>query len=148
MARLSFASQVSEWVKETHGAVEAVWKQAAQEVVNEMQKPRAAGGRMRVDTGFLRASLMASTAAMPAINPAAKPAKGASYSLSDSDITAVIAGADLGQTLHFGYTASYAAHREFGARGQPPDAFVRTAAQRWPTIVREVEARLAARLGR
>ena len=130
------------------GAVEAVWKQSAQEVVNEMQKPVAAGGRMRVDTGFLRASLMASTASMPPINPQAVPAEGAGYSFADTDIIATIAGAELGQTLHFGYTASYAAFREYGAMGQPPDAFVRTAAQKWPFIVKEVEARLASRLGR
>lgn len=145
---MNFSAQVSDWVRETEGAVEAVWKQAAQEVVNEAQRPRASGGRMRVDTGFLRASLMASTASVPPINPGAVPADGGLYSWAETDIGATIVGADLGQTLYFGWTAAYAAHREYGARGQAPDAFVRTAAQRWPSIVAEVEGRLASRLGR
>lgn len=144
----SFAAQVAKWVHETEGAVEAVWKHAAQEVVNEAQKPRAAGGRMRVDTGFLRASLKASTAAMPPIDPSATPQAGASYDFSGSDITATIAGAELGQTIFVGWTAAYSAHREFGARGQAPDAFLRTAAQKWPEIVKATEARLGSRLGR
>lgn len=147
MTTLSFASQVSDWVKEAEGAVEAVWKQASQELVNTAQTPRSAGGRMRVDTGFLRASLMASTAAIPPINPTAKPVAGSFYAYPEQEVNAVIASAEIGQTLHFGWTASYAAYREYGALGQAPDAFVRTAAQRWPSIVEQVENNLAARLG-
>lgn len=146
MANLSFSTAVAEWTRKVEGAAEAVFKQSAQEVVAEMQKTRAEGGRMRVDTGFLRASLMASTSAMPAINAAAQPQPGAAYS-PDGQIEAVIAGADIGQTLYFGYTAAYAAAREYGARGQAPDAFVRTAAQRWPEVVDRNAKELKARLG-
>lgn len=147
MANLSFSAAVANWVRKVEGAEEAVFKASASEVVSRMQTPRAMGGHMRVDTGFLRASLMASTSAMPAINKAANPAEGSSYSYDDGQIEAVIAGSEIGQTLYFGYTAAYSAHREYGARGQAPDAFVRTAAQQWQGIVSEKAADLKSRLG-
>lgn len=152
----SFAAQVSGWVNGVKGASEAILKQSAQELINEAQTPRAQGGRMRVDTGFLRASLMASTTAMPQIDPTAKPlGEGETYTPGDTVIEAVIAGAELGETIYIGYTAAYALRREFGFTGfdslnryynEPGDAFVRTAAQNWPEIVRRVEKQLSARL--
>lgn len=145
MTNLSFTAQIEQWVADVKEAAEAVRDQSAQEVVEEMVKPVAKGGRMRVDTGFLRNSLLASTSAMPSINPAASPIDGQTYSLDVGQIEAAITGAALEDTLYFGFTASYAAAREYGARGQAPDAFVRSAAQKWPEIVernaREVKSR-------
>ena len=129
------------------GGAEAVFKESAQAVVSEMQRPRAKGGRMRVDTGFLRNSLLASTSAMPSIIPGSGPSDGATYSFDESAIEAVIAGAELGETIYVGYTASYAGYREYGARGQAPDAFVRTATQQWQSIVDSKAAELKKRLG-
>ncbi|CAD7023157.1 hypothetical protein REJC140_00112 [Pseudorhizobium endolithicum] len=147
MAKLSFSAQVAAFAEKVPGAIEAVFKESVQEVVEEMQKPVAQGGRMRIDTGFLRASLMASTAAMPRINPGAQPSEGGSYSADFGQIEAVIAGADVKDTLYFGYTAAYAGFREFGSNGQPPDAFVRSAAQQWQGIVERQAAELKRRLG-
>lgn len=142
----SFAAQVGDWCKGVEGAVEAIFKMSVQDIVGEMQKPRGAGGRMRVDTGFLRASLLGSTSAMPSIDPNARPADGATYP-AGQQVELTIAGLTLGQPFYAGYTASYAAAREYGARGQPPDAFVRTAAQGWQAIVAKREAELMRRLG-
>lgn len=147
MANLSFSDEVQDWVRKVEGAEEAIFKESVQELVAEAQKPRSVGGHMRVDTGFLRASLLASTSAMPVINPAARPVEGKSYGYDGSEISAVIAGSELGQTIHLGYTASYAAFREFGSNGQAPDAFVRSAAQRWPQIVNAKTNELKSRLG-
>lgn len=147
MANLSFAAQVASWADKVEGAAEAIFKEAAQAVVEEMQTPVSEGGRMRVDTGFLRNSLMASTAAMPAIVPGKGPADGATYGFDMGQVEATIAGADLGQTLYFGYTAGYAAYREYGANGEAGDAFVRLAVQRWPAIVNQKAAELKSRLG-
>lgn len=147
MATLSFRAAVAGWADKVEGAVEAIFKEATQEVVEEMQTTRKEGGRMRVDTGFLWASLMASTSAMPRINPNALPVKGQHYTFDMDQIEAVIIGADLGDELYFGYTAAYAAHREYGAHGQPADAFVRLAAQNWPIVVDRKAAELKARLG-
>ncbi|PLU26093.1 hypothetical protein BMJ27_34720, partial [Sinorhizobium medicae] len=51
MATLSFSAAVAQWADKVEGAVEAIFKESAQEVVEEMQKPVGQGGRMRVDTG-------------------------------------------------------------------------------------------------
>lgn len=147
MTGQSFTAQIEAWVEKVKGGTEAVFKESAQAVVSEMQTARGEGGRMRIDTGFLRASLMASTSAMPYIDPTARPVPGQVYPYDAAAIEAVIAGAELGETIYFGYTATYSAHREYGVRGQPPDAFVRSSAQRWPQIVNGKVAELKSRLG-
>jgi hypothetical protein len=131
----AFNAQIGQWAGKALGTVEAVFKQSTRDVVAEMQTPLSAGGRMRVRTGFLRASLMASTAGMPGIDPAARPAAGQGYATDFAQLNAAIDAAAIGDTLRFGYTAAYAGHREYGAGGQPPDGFVRMAAQNWPAIV-------------
>ncbi len=147
MATLSFSAAVAQWAEKVEGGVEAVFKESVHEVVEEMQTPVGQGGRMRVDTGFLRASLLASSTSMPAINASSKPTEGMAYSPDFAQVEAVIAGADTGDTLYFGYTAAYAGHREYGANGQPADGFVRMAAQNWPIIVDRKAAELKSRLG-
>ncbi|MBP2508102.1 hypothetical protein J2855_001737 [Agrobacterium tumefaciens] len=147
MAKLSFGSSIAAWAEKVEGATESVFKESVQEVVEEMQTPTSQGGRMRVDTGFLRASLLASSTAMPTINRASVPTEGQTYSASFAQIEAVIAGSSLGDTLYFGYTAAYAGYREYGANGQPPDAFVRMAAQNWKQIVDRNTARAKAAFG-
>ena len=135
MAKLSFAAAIAGWAEKVPEAVEAVRNESAKEVVRDMQTLRSEGGRMRYVTGFLWASLMASTSAMPRINPGAKPTEGGSYAFDFGQVEAVIAGSSLDDTLYFGYTAAYAAHREYGANGQPADGFVRLAAMNWQPIV-------------
>ncbi len=135
MANLSFGAAVARWAEAVPEAIEAVRNESAQEVVKEMQTIDVDGGRLPYDTGFLWASLMASTSAMPAINPKANPAGGQKYAFDFGTVEAVIAGASLDDDLYFGYTAAYAAHQEYGANGRPPAAFVRSAAQNWDAIV-------------
>lgn len=135
MAMLSFAAAVAGWAEKVPEAVEAVRNESAKEVVRDMQTLRSEGGRMRYDTGFLWASLMASTSAMPRINPNARPTEGGTYSFDFGQVEAVIASASLEDTLYCGYTAAYAGHREYGANGQPADGFVRLAAMNWQLIV-------------
>jgi hypothetical protein len=147
MANLNFAAQVADWCHRVEGATEAIFKESSQELAVEVQKPRSEGGRMRVDTGFLRASLLASTSAMPAIVRGSGPADGATYAPDFGQIEAVIAGSEIGDTIYIGFTAGYAGAREYGARGQAPDAFVRTAAQRWGSIVDAKAAELKSKLG-
>jgi hypothetical protein len=147
VANLTFAAQVADWVRKVEGAEERLFKESVEVLADKAQVPRSEGGRMRINTGFLRASLMASTSAMPLIDPKKVPVKGQTYSYDAGVIEAVIAGSELGDTIYLGYTAAYAGHREYGARGQGPDAFVRTAAQQWPQIVDEKAAELKSRLG-
>ncbi|MGX1096518.1 HK97 gp10 family phage protein [Amorphus sp. MBR-141] len=154
----SFAASVADWVHETEGALEAIWRESANEMIKELDVTKEQGGNVPIVTGFLRASLLASTSMMPEINPAAKPPKGAgegSFGSNASNIEAVIAGAEFGQTLFVGYTAAYAARMEFGFTGsdalgryysQPGNLFVTRAVQRWPAVVNRVSQRLSARI--
>lgn len=105
---------------------------------------------MPVDTGFLRASLLASTSAMPSIDKGKVPAEGArpgQYVEDATQIELVINGAKLGDPLYFGFTAAYAAVMEYGTGSLPPYAFVRTAAQGWQAIVARKEREIMQRMG-
>lgn len=146
MAQGSFSAKVSAWVRETKERREAVHKASAQRVVEIMQTPRGAGGNLRVDTGFLRASLVGLTGtSLPA--QTIKPDGVEAFSYDGAQINLVIAGADITQPLTFVYTASYARPREYGARGQAPDRWVALAAQQWPQVVDQVCNEAKARTG-
>ena len=126
MAR-SFSAQVGEHVSRYQRRMTAVRNQAVSDVIEEAQRPVAQGGRMRVDTGFLRNSLVTD-------------ADGSSAEGADS-YTLVLAGATADAEITAAWTASYARAREFGARGQPPDFFARDAAQRWQEFVQRAADR-------
>lgn len=146
MAQGSFSGQVSRWVAETKQRMDAVHRESAQRVVQVMQTPRGAGGALRVDTGFLRASLVATVGGgLPA--QTMKPDGVAAFAYDPGPINLVIAGADIKDPITVVYTANYARIREYGARGQAPDRFVALAAQQWQRIVNEVCAEARSRAG-
>lgn len=139
----TFTAQVDQWARKVPGALDAIKKGAAQDVVHEMNTPMREGGRMRVKTGFLWNSLMATTSQMPRINPAARPPNDApdnAYQYDGASIELTILGSELTDPLYFGYTAAYAGIREYR------DGFVRLAAQNWQqhvfTNVRRVRSAL------
>jgi hypothetical protein len=142
----AFSADIGKWARQTEARMTAVFRESAQGVAEGIKRTRADGGHMRVKTGFLRASLMASTSQMPSINPMARPPDDAADNsfAPDPFVSLVIAGADIGQTIYLGFTASYARPREY------EDGFVRLTAQRWPQIVEEsaklIKSRADARL--
>lgn len=108
----------------------AVARSSFSDVVDIAQTPVAKGGRMRVDTGFLRASGQMSLTGMPQ-----GPVRG------DDDATrhqydngsapvdvSILFKAKLGAVFHFGWTAAYAGYREIY------DGFLEGALQHWGTI--------------
>lgn len=147
MAKLSFSAQIGAWAEKVKDAPEVIFKESVQEISEIMHTPTSQGGRMRVDTGFLWSSSLASTTAMPTIDRNARPVKGQTYVPDFGQIEAVIASADTSDTIYIGFTAVYAAAREFGARGQPADAFVRSAAQLWQSTVEAKAREYRSRLG-
>jgi len=151
-----FTAQIADWVTKTEGAMEGVFHESAQRVSEEMNRPRGNGGNLPVDTGFLWHSQQASTEAPPQIDPAARPAKGASYSYDAGPVSLVINGAELGQSVYICFTAAYAARVNYGFTGedslgrhysQQGAFFVEQAAQQWPQIVAQVAAELKDRIG-
>jgi hypothetical protein len=91
-------------------------------------------GNLPVDTGFLRASLVATPGKAPPSLVTDNPT-GRRKTYNPERINAVIASATLEQGINFVYTASYAYYVEMGARGRAGRRFVGLAVQRWPQIV-------------
>lgn len=135
----TFEAQVAEWARKVEGAVEVIFKESCQELVSELNT------LVPVDTGFLRSSLMASTTSMPVMS-LDNPGAGV-FSPDIGTIELVIAGADAGDTIYLGYTANYGAYVHAGANGRPGRPWVAMVAQRWPSIVATVSARVRSRLG-
>lgn len=139
MMASTFTAQIAAFVAKSEKRMEAVVKESAQRVAEEVKE------RTPVDTGFLRASFMASTSAIPLIDRDARPGAGP-VNDRGGEIALVIAGASLGQPIYMGFVASYAAHVEYGAQGRAPVAMVRLTAQNWPQIVAGVVADAKARI--
>jgi hypothetical protein len=146
MAQGKFTAQVSAWARETKERQAAVFKEAAQRTVEIMQRPVASGGNMPIDTGFLRASLMG-TVGPPSFPSRERPDGQAKFSFDGMQINLVIAGAELSDVITIAYTANYARHANYGARGRPGRRFVDLAAQQWPRIVSDVCSEAKARAG-
>jgi hypothetical protein len=128
----SFVDDIDAFIAKVEKRAMAVFHGAAQDLAEEVIKPRSEGGNMRVDTGFLRASFMGSLQSMPSINPEARPPEDApknSFPSNADQINLVIAGAGWDDTIYMGFTASYARPREY------KDGFTRLAAQNWDNIV-------------
>lgn len=125
----TFTAQIRNWTEKAKRNLDLVIKQSAQDVFEIAQTPVAQGGNLPVDTGFLRNSFVASL--------------NGSTSLTGPDAYVLaIAGFELGDVIFGGWTAEYAVHVEFGARGRAPRFFMRGAAQQWQSIVNANAAKL------
>ena len=126
----SFSVSTDEIVENATKRMEAVIRQSVQEIVDIAQKPVAKGGKMRVDTGFLRASGQMSLSGVP--TGPTRPADDAAPGQYQPDVTSVVISLGkfkLGDTIYFGWTANYAKYREVY------DGFLASAVQNWPAIV-------------
>ena len=140
----NFAAEVSAWVQETQQRMDAVFKESCQRTIAKAQTPVGAGGYMPIDTGFLRASVRASTSAMPPIDSAAKPTL-PMYAYNSGEVVLTIASAEFGQTIYVGWTANYAAHIHNGTSRMIPRPFATMAALQWESIVHQVGSEAMAR---
>lgn len=132
-------ADIEDIVAATDKRMLALMRQSLQDVINEAQLPVAKGGRMRVDTGFLRASGQASLSGMPTGPVRGDPnALPGSYPSADNySDTASIAlvlgehaeGLKIGSIFYFGWTANYAKYREVY------DGFLEGALQHWARVV-------------
>lgn len=136
-----FSTVIDRFVINSQKRMLKVVRKAFDEVVDEAQTPVAKGGKMRVDTGFLRASGIASLNALPMGDnigrrrlpgevgkPLPEYKKNDEYSKIDS-FNRVLAEFKLGDVIFFGWTARYAKYREVY------DGFLETALQKWQNHV-------------
>jgi len=66
---VTFSASVSAWARRSDARLVAVFRDATQQVANDVRIPKKKGGNMPVDTGNLRRSLASSTVEMPKIDP-------------------------------------------------------------------------------
>lgn len=141
MAKTDFAKQVGEFVAKSEGRMTAVFRASAQDVIKEAQRPRAKGGNMRVDTGWLVNSGIAELNTIPS-GEADKPKDYNNPTWNPQPMILVINKAKLGDRVIFGWVARYSRPRE------AKDGFLRLAAQQWPEIVRRNARALRQRISR
>ena len=122
MTTYNFAN-LDQWAKKSKARMLAIAQTATQSVIDDAQRPVGKGGRMRVDTGFLRASGQASLSGLPT-GPSRK-----GEAFGEQDHAAIIGQLQLGNSLWFGWTAEYAKYRE------GYDAFLALAVQNWQSYV-------------
>ena len=138
-----FSNQIKKWGAKYERRLRAVGRGSVQEVVSIAQRPVGNGGRMRVDTGFLRASIQAGLGAMPrgpTTNDGGYGGKRkypVGAQIDGTPVPAVLLQWDPAKPipLYIGWTANYARPREY------KDGFLRGAVQKWPTIVRREATR-------
>jgi hypothetical protein len=132
-----FGAEVDEIVQRTEKRMLALMRERT---VNDAQIPVAKGGKMRVDTGFLRASGQGSLNGMPT-GPSRGDPNG-TYPYDPQPMIAVLGSMQLGAVFHFGWTANYAKYRE------AYDGFLESALQKWPQTVEAVTTEIKGRIAK
>lgn len=140
---LSFIAQIDAWVSETTDRMLAVRNQAADDVIEKMRQYTP------VDFGFLAGTIQGSLNAPTPIDPKATNEANAHIpaNASAGQVSLVIAGAALDDTIYGCFTMAYAQYVEYGTSKMAPRAMVRRAAAEWPQIVNEAAGRAKARAG-
>lgn len=135
MTKNTLSADIQDFVVKSEDRLLAVMRSSLRDVVEDMQTPVAKGGRMRVDTGFLRASGRSSLDGFPSgvgQKPAGAPVGQYTGVYDDFDGTALNATLlemKLGDTFFWGWVAEYAPIREIY------DGFMDTAIQNWQGYV-------------
>lgn len=99
-------------------------KHAVEKLIEAAQTPKAKGGRMPVDTGALRNSLLSEL-------------NGGAGIAGDSSYVFVVANIEAGDFAMFRWTMEYAYFQNNGANGRPGNHFVEWAADQWQKFVNE-----------
>jgi hypothetical protein len=113
--------------------MKAVRDESIQRLVDEISTPVGEGGNMPVETGFMRASLVAARGDVQ-LTKVEKPKGDATYSYSAGQVGLVLAETPMGETVTIGWTASYAEYVNYKRQ------FLGLGFQRWPQIVAETAA--------
>lgn len=136
-----FDSQIDYFVINTQARLLAVTRTAISGVIDDAQQTVYKGGKMRVDTGFLRASGIAALNSIPAGESVGRKRQPGETEKPLSDYPTVddytksvtlnraLAEMEVGDVFYFGWTARYAKYRE------AYDGFLESALQNWQSHV-------------
>ena len=126
-----FAAKVEALTKKYQMRMRATMRESVQKTVSIAQKIDEEGGRMRVKTGFLRASIGANVGSMPSgesVNPD-PTAEDIVFKVEGEAVQAALLRWQPGEVIYVGWTANYARPRE--AR----DGFLKGAVEQWDETV-------------
>lgn len=133
---MKFADQIAKHRKEYERRMTAVFRESAQQVANDSRTVQSKGGRLPLDTGFLRASAGAGINQMPS-GPTENESGGpVSNRVTGMGLTEALARWKPGDTFYFGFSAMYGRYMEYRY------GFVRGAAEKWQSIVKSVARRV------
>jgi hypothetical protein len=141
-----FGGDVQRFGKRYQSRLRAVARWAVQDTISLAQRVEKQGGHMRIDTGFLRASIQAALHTMPSgpVRPK-KDAKKGEYTVQVAGENVSIAllrwDPNTSARLFVGWTANYARHREF------QDDFLSSATEVWDQTVRRAAKKAAVGFG-
>lgn len=150
-----FAAAFGEFERAVPARLLAVRNDAVQAMIFDAQRTVGDGGRLPVDTGYLRASLIATLGDdRPGVTKA--PEGGGSFSWDPGQINLVVDGAPADATLRFTYSAAYAMRVHYGFDGtdslgrsynQAGRYWVTMVAQNWQRYINAAAAELGGRMG-
>lgn len=141
----NFANQVDQFARKYNTRFKLVAQIAVQDTVSMAQRVHKEGGRMRVKTGFLRASIQAAVHSMP--SGPTQGEKKTKYPLGTQvagvpvSVTLLRWDPNTPDVLFVGWTANYARHRE------AHDGFLRGAVEKWDQTVRKAVMTVRAGFG-
>lgn len=146
MTESNFTTVISNFVADTEKKGLGIIKAATKNLIEDAQKPRGEGkgGKMPVDTGFLRSSGVASINQIPSGPRSGRRRKPGEvgplpeYAAVDAkkEADVVLAKLKAGETFYFGWSARYAEYAE--ARS----AFLASAVQKWQSFIDTAVGRL------
>ena len=121
MTRYTFA-QLPNWQQKVEQRLDYTLKYAVNKLIEAAQLPKAKGGRMPVDTGHLRRSLLSEL-------------NGASGAIGPDSYAFVVGAFKGGDYATFKWTAEYAYVVNHGRQGGAGAHFVEWAADQWQQFV-------------
>ncbi len=130
MTKQTLVADIESFITKSEDRLLAVMRGSLRDMIEDMQVPVAKGGRMRVDTGFLRASGRASLDGWPS-GDGTRPADAlpGQFEWNGEALNATLLQMKLGDTFHWGWVANYAEVREVY------DGFMDAPLQNWQGYV-------------
>lgn len=134
----SFAEQIAAFNRKCEKRLNSAAKLATQATVEEMNTPQGKGGRLPVDTGFLRSSIAAAIDRMP--SGTTKPETKGDVIAGDAVAPVLLRWNPADEVIYVGYLAEYATVQEYH------NGFLRGAVENWDQNVKEASAEAQRRI--